>query len=555
MNEFLYFYHPVEPTTWAYLSSLLMLGLYFKFNRFWSVRNLDLLLLILLAPGLLLVHYGQGERQAALRAQQVASVAPPGGDSLGEQSSQAPSAVGKEAATVAPLAPAVTPGEIPPSTVIESATESAAAPVATPLPRSPMDEIFGPNLAADEIALPKSAAEKQLESGRAIERGGYLWIFVAGGLLLVRLLLDSTMVRRPLLEPNLSTGGLIFIGCSLFVFLMANVIANAPTQDSRRAGSPGYALIQQLPWIRTFEAHDPAALRAVATTTPAAEASGASADVAEPATEVANAADATSTNTAHVVMARVLVVLGQLGIVLALAMIGYRHFDNIKMGAGAATMYLMLPYTAQMTGHADHVLPAALVLWGVFFYRRPLTAGLFIGLATIGYFPLYLLPLWISFYWQRGLMRFLTGVLTAITLMACLLMLAAGSVSEYLYLLRCMFGALPFRMQGLEGIWGLGWDPWFRVPMLAAFVVLSGSFALWPAQKNLGTLLSCSAAVMLGAQFWHGDGGGLYMAWYLPLLLLTIFRPNLEDRVALTVLGEGWLPRRRFLASPLEKAA
>ena len=35
------------------------------------------------------------------------------------------------------------------------------------------------------------------------------------------------------------------------------------------------------------------------------------------------------------------------------------------------------------------------------------------------------------------------------------------------------------------------------------------------------------------------------MAWYLPLMLLTIFRPNLEDRVALSVLGEGWFPKRK----------
>ena len=75
-------------------------------------------------------------------------------------------------------------------------------------------------------------------------------------------------------------------------------------------------------------------------------------------------------------------------------------------------------------------------------------------------------------------------------------------------------------------------DPVYRLPVLAGFLVLSFSLALWPAQKNLGTLMSCSAAVMLGTQFWHGDTGGLYMAWYLPLLLLTIFRPNLEDRVA-----------------------
>jgi hypothetical protein len=79
------------------------------------------------------------------------------------------------------------------------------------------------------------------------------------------------------------------------------------------------------------------------------------------------------------------------------------------------------------------------------------------------------------------------------------------------------------------------------MPVLAAFIALCGSLALWPAQKNLGTLMSCSAAVMLGTQYWHAHGGGLYMAWYLPLMLLTIFRPNLEDRVALSVLGSGRL--------------
>ena len=35
------------------------------------------------------------------------------------------------------------------------------------------------------------------------------------------------------------------------------------------------------------------------------------------------------------------------------------------------------------------------------------------------------------------------------------------------------------------------------------------------------------------------------MAWYLPLLILTIFRPNLEDRVALTQCAEGWVRWRR----------
>src|SRR3954469_7375720 len=55
MSEFLFQYEKVNPISWAYLSSLLTIGLFFKFNRFWSVRNLDLVLLILLAPGLLMV--------------------------------------------------------------------------------------------------------------------------------------------------------------------------------------------------------------------------------------------------------------------------------------------------------------------------------------------------------------------------------------------------------------------------------------------------------------------------------------------------------------------
>src|SRR4029078_10769769 len=98
-------------------------------------------------------------------------------------------------------------------------------------------------------------------------------------------------------------------------------------------------------------------------------------------------------------------------VVLALIVIGYWHFENVKMGIGAALLYLMLPYTAQMTGHVDHVLPAALLLWTVVLYRRPALAGILIGLAiSVVYYPLFLLPLWISFYWQRGLARFLSGV-------------------------------------------------------------------------------------------------------------------------------------------------
>ena len=132
MREILFEYD-INPTTWVYISSLMMIGIYFKFRRFWSVRNLDLVGLIVFAPGLL--------------------------------------------------------------------------------------------------ALSPDLAEKFLPKWPGMEQFGYTWLFLVSGLYLIRLLVDPFMVRRPLLEPNLSAGGLTFTGISLLIFLMANVI----TQDMRES--------------------------------------------------------------------------------------------------------------------------------------------------------------------------------------------------------------------------------------------------------------------------------------------------------------------------------
>jgi hypothetical protein len=51
------------PEVWLFLSLLTCVTLFFKFSRFWSVRNLDLLLLFVLAPGMMLLK-GNAEHQA-----------------------------------------------------------------------------------------------------------------------------------------------------------------------------------------------------------------------------------------------------------------------------------------------------------------------------------------------------------------------------------------------------------------------------------------------------------------------------------------------------------
>jgi hypothetical protein len=191
-----------------------------------------------------------------------------------------------------------------------------------------------------------------------------------------------------------------------------------------------------------------------------------------------------------------------------------------------------------MTGRVDHALPAAFLLWAILAYRRPLIAGMFVGLAGgLVYYPLFLLPLWISFYWKRGVRKFVAGTAS----MLALLMLAlwfddSSTLADHL---QHMYGVLsPLReAETLQGLWALGWNPFWRLPVIVGYVILSAFFAIWPAQKNLGTILSGSAALMIAAQFWHGESGGLYIAWFLPLLLLTIFRPNLQDRIATKVVA------------------
>jgi len=196
-----------------------------------------------------------------------------------------------------------------------------------------------------------------------------------------------------------------------------------------------------------------------------------------------------------------------------------------------------MPYTAEMTGRIIHILPAAALVWAVVCYRRPGLAGIFIGLAMgLAYYPLFLLPLWFSFYWHRGVRGFLIGFVVMLAALALTLVFTSATPAHYFENLQAMFGAWTPIMENLNGIWEKGsLDASFRIPIIAAFICMSLSFAVWPAQKNLGTLLSCSAALMIAVQFWHGFDGGLLMAWYLPLALLAMFRPNLEDRTAVSL--------------------
>src|SRR5688500_601047 len=50
----------VGPEIWLFMTLLSCLTLFFKFSRFWSVRNLDLLLVFALAPGMYMLVANRG---------------------------------------------------------------------------------------------------------------------------------------------------------------------------------------------------------------------------------------------------------------------------------------------------------------------------------------------------------------------------------------------------------------------------------------------------------------------------------------------------------------
>ncbi len=118
--------YSVNPATWFYLSLLLIIAIFFRFSRLWSLRNFDLGLLLSASPGLLLVESG-----------------------------------GKVGET-------------------------------------------------DFRVL------------------GYSWLFVVSGILLVRLLVDTILTRRPQFAQNLNAAGMAFLCVCSFIFLSVQAVTRIP---------------------------------------------------------------------------------------------------------------------------------------------------------------------------------------------------------------------------------------------------------------------------------------------------------------------------------------
>jgi hypothetical protein len=124
-----------------------------------------------------------------------------------------------------------------------------------------------------------------------------------------------------------------------------------------------------------------------------------------------------------------------------------------------------------------------------------------------------------------------------------------GELARSLHSALALSDWQPWRVPGPEtqGFWtGIPWAWVYRMPVFIAYLALVAATVFWPAPKNLAHVLALSAALLIGIQFWYADQGGAYVLWYLPFLLLLVFRPNLTDRQPAPIAPQtDWLARSR----------
>lgn len=399
--------YEVNGPTWFYLSSLLIIAVFFRFNRVWSVRNFDLLMLLALSPGLLFV---------------------------GAQ---------------------------------------------------PTDSPFG-----------------------------YVWLFVVSAVILLRLWFDPVLTRRPRLDQNLNSSGMTFLCLSAIAFLTTKIMTEEPHVSAMATVRRADDLLNR---------QDTAVREGISgETVPPSEAGPTGTLVAAPVLPFTGGVER--------VAARWLAVVAHGAVLLGLIFMGRWHFSDTNMGLAMATLYLLLPCTAFDVSRVNHVLPAAFIVWAIVFHSRPIVAGSLLGLScgTL-FFPVFLLPIWLAFYWKRGALKFAVALIgVGAVLLGTMALTSADTISFKRQMIGSIdWSVLKFQSEDGVGFWNL-YDTAYRIPVFSTFLVMLTVLAIFPLKKNLEHLLSHSTAVIVGTQFWYPHSGGLYILWYLPLVLLIVFRPRLS---------------------------
>ena len=337
---------------------------------------------------------------------------------------------------------------------------------------------------------------------------GFVWLLVACGLFVIRAAIDPLLRWRPRFEQNMNPSGMLFLGCCAMLFLGVRAVTVDMPDETARTFERAEAVIERDASEQDAKPED---------------------DAPGPAmTGIAAVTRYFFENYAD----RSLAICSHLAVVIGLLIAGRRIFESPSTGVAMATLYLVLPCTAFDVGAVNHVLPAALTLWAFVLHPYPRAAGAMLGVACgTQLFPLFLLPVWVTYYGSAGLRRFLTGLIVAAAISLASLAFTSTGPDAFVRQSLGSFNPYLIALNGgeLAGFWGDdAWAP-YRLPVLAAYFIMAACFAFLPRKKSLEVLLSQSVILVVSTQFWYPDDGGTYVQWYLPLLLLMMFRPRLPS--------------------------
>jgi len=317
----------------------------------------------------------------------------------------------------------------------------------------------------------------------------YLWLLLVTALLLFRSLFDLGLEQRGEFRSNVTTGGMVWLTIVMLVVMFVKSLLpdwpGVPQPQNESLAIKSLTLML---------ADSPKAISTVST---------------------------------------IIALVCHALIVVHLVLIGWLHFRNLGIGAAAALLYLLMPYTALLLLNTSQVVASLFIVMAVTWYRQPMLAGLFLGLGTgFGIYPAILIPAWMGFYFRRGHWRFLFTFLAVCTCFVVFMIWTEGFAQVWQNVWSLAeWQAWKFAFKPTaDGLWNtVSLHFAYRIPLLIAFLVLMITSAFWPHPKNLGQLISWSATLILGVQFWYADGGGSYILWYLPLVILQTVRPTLTD--------------------------
>ena len=464
MEHELLFFTDVAHPTWLLYVAILFVAVFFRFSRWLSVRNLDLILLLSLSTALVVAATGSQN---------------------------------------------------------QTASGSAAEEPSATLSNGPQESDAEQDVATEPVGIDLGESDGQIPWSSIV-------VLALSIVLIARLIFDEGLTRRPRLEQNLNLAGLAFLLLPAFSIVMAGVFVKPIPGKNLDTVESVNSLLERKETVtdsKDEETAPPAPTETIVAT--------ALAKVSELSGRVSASdvqADKETTESEDFI-ARLLAAMAHCTVILGLLYIGRKHFCSTQLGISMGVLYLLLPCTAYNVHQVSHVVPAACLTWAFANYRRPAIAGVLLGMAcgTL-FFAVFLLPLWAVFYGKKGSIRFGVSLGAVAAVMFITFALTSENTDSFVSKLVMtanwsvfrLFDAAPLTESTIIN------QLFVRITFASIFFVMLVAMVVVPRKRNLENLLSNTAALIVTAQLWYPEDVATYVLWYLPLLLLVIFRPRLD---------------------------